>query len=357
MKKSPGFAVEVSHLENGNSLDVTTLSLARERRGGWMATRLVVLGSAAAMCLSAGVAGVVGKAVYAPPFLGLWLLVTAGLVGFSVHRVRRRLGRYVIGPRLDNEAFAPMASELSLVARHGALFSLTVAPGMHGHIDNGRAPLPIEALVVDRPVTLEFGPSASAEVAFGTSRFLIRSVVDSVVHTGPALPTSWTRPFGKVAVLVFQFGIVASLYCLVPRGTPIGNQANRISPKVSTPWEAEKWLRIEAQLQAPSLHQCFDPLPASCQHPGYVGVGVSLSREGEIRSHWISRSTFGAECPVDKCMSDVVSTWAFDPIPQAMRVILPVQVIRTEKPLPQPLHVAERDEVSSLSWGGTSRGR
>ena len=34
------------------------------------------------------------------------------------------------------------------------------------------------------------------------------------------------------------------------------------------------------------------------------------------------------------CMSDVVSTWFFEPLPASMRVILPVQVLRTDKPLP-----------------------
>jgi hypothetical protein len=112
-------------------------------------------------------------------------------------------------------------------------------------------------------------------------------------------------------------------------------RAGRIQgPRLTTPWEAEKWLRIEAQSQAASLYQCFDPLPLGCQRPGYVGVGVSLNREGEMRSNWIARSTFGADCPVDQCMKEVVSTWVFDPLPEPMRVVLPVQVLRTEKPLP-----------------------
>jgi len=89
-----------------------------------------------------------------------------------------------------------------------------------------------------------------------------------------------------------------------------------------------------AQTQARSLHQCFDVLPISCQHSGYVGVGVSLTREGEMRDHWIARSTYSADCPVEQCMSDVVSTWFFEPLPASMRVILPVQVLRTDKPLP-----------------------
>jgi hypothetical protein len=29
-----------------------------------------------------------------------------------------------------------------------------------------------------------------------------------------------------------------------------------------------------------------------------------------------------------------VSTWFFEPLPQSMRVILPVQVLRTDRPLP-----------------------
>ena len=33
-------------------------------------------------------------------------------------------------------------------------------------------------------------------------------------------------------------------------------------------------------------------------------------------------------------MSDVVSSWFFEPLPASMRVILPVQVLRTDKPLP-----------------------
>ena len=81
---------------------------------------------------------------------------------------------------------------------------------------------------------------------------------------------------------------------------------------------------------APVLRRPADLLPAA----GLRGRGVSLSREGEIRSHWIARSTYGADCPVNQCLSDVVSTWFFEPLPESMKVILPVQVLRTDKPLP-----------------------
>ena len=132
-----------------------------------------------------------------------------------------------------------------------------------------------------------------------------------------------------------QVALVASLFAIVPTGQTIGERAGLpVSPRITTPWEAEKWLRVEAQAQARSLHRCFDSLPLTCQHPGYVGVGVSLTRDGEVRSNWIARSTYGQDCPVDECVKEVVSTWIFDPLPEPMRVILPVQVLRTDKPLP-----------------------
>jgi hypothetical protein len=71
-----------------------------------------------------------------------------------------------------------------------------------------------------------------------------------------------------------------------------------------------------------------------------VGIGLSLSREGEIRSNWIARSTYGKECPVNQCMADVAAGWFFEPLPASMQVVLPVQVLRTDKPLVRPLAAA-----------------
>jgi hypothetical protein len=126
----------------------------------------------------------------------------------------------------------------------------------------------------------------------------------------------------------------------VPEARPLGEADMKSAiPADATPWEVEKMLRQEAQLQARTLHACFDTLPMACQRAGYVGVGLSLSRAGEIRSSWIARSTYGKECPVEACMSNVISTWFFEPLPESMRIVLPVQVLRTEKPLP-PVHAA-----------------
>ena len=76
-------------------------------------------------------------------------------------------------------------------------------------------------------------------------------------------------------------------------------------------------------MQAPALHRCFDVLPISCQKRGYVGVKLSLSRTGEIRDHAIAGSSYGVECPVNQCLSDVVGSWFFEPLPQSMSLVLP----------------------------------
>jgi hypothetical protein len=78
-----------------------------------------------------------------------------------------------------------------------------------------------------------------------------------------------------------------------------------------------------------------------CQRAGYVGIGVALARSGEIRSSWIARSTYrGRECPVDQCMAEVASTWFFEPVPENIKVVLPVQVLRTERAIPPAMHGA-----------------
>jgi len=347
------YAVEVAHLLNGELVSVRRLSTRRERYGAWLAVAIVSGGFVAGMMAVLAALRAFGRAVYAPEFLGLWLGLGLLSVVFAHVCVSRRLGRYRLGTRLDADGFAPF--ELDLVSRvgrgsifrrtkaaskdgaaTGEGFELRVAAGMQGFVENGRAPLPIEALVSAssgaRAVPL--GRDARAEVRVGPSVFVVRSV--PLAPGGHRdVPRDFWRSFSRVAVGGLEVALVGTLLSIIPQAQTIGDRPQRAAgPRITTPWEAEKRLRLEAQEQAASLHQCFDPLPLSCQHSGYVGVGVSLNRDGELRSNWIARSTYGRECPVDQCMKDVVSTWIFDPLPEAMRVVLPVQVLRTEKPLP-----------------------
>ena len=360
MTEVPERVIEVVHLEHGRPVSVHTLSAARERRGVWATLAFLAGGTALGMALSVLVAHAIEKLVYLPAFVGVWSTLFLGLAWFAVPRVRGRLGGYTIGASLENDAFSQVSNRLTLIRRRADRFELTVLPGMHGHIENGRLPIPIESLLEGPSCTVNLDEGSVADVILGPSQFIIRSrtlrtsrststPASASVAAASAIPADWMRPFARTAVLVFQGGLVASLFCLGPSGRPIDDRmAIHMNLKTATPWEAEKWLRVEAQLQAPSLYACFERMPLACQRPGYVGIGVSLSGDGEIRSHWIARSTYDAECPVESCMSDIVSTWAFDPLPQAMRVILPVQVLRTDKPLVlvQPVH----GRVESCPW-------
>ncbi|HEX4405979.1 MAG TPA: hypothetical protein VH560_14175, partial [Polyangia bacterium] len=148
------------------------------------------------------------------------------------------------------------------------------------------------------------------------------------------LPRGFWRPFARRALVPLQLAAVVAFLRTVPSGAALAETDMKSAiPGDASPWEVEKLLRQEAQTQARSLYACFDPMPMTCQHPGYVGVGLSLARDGEIRSSWIARSTYGRDCPVEDCMSKVISTWYFEPMPESMRIVLPVQVLRTDKPL------------------------
>ena len=97
-------------------------------------------------------------------------------------------------------------------------------------------------------------------------------------------------------------------------------------------------------MQAQQLHACFDPMPMSCQYSGYVGVGLKLSSDGEVQKSWIARTTYGDACPVTECMEEVVAGWFFEPLPEPMTLVIPVQVLRTRKPIPQWLEVKLTDD-------------
>lgn len=337
-------SVQVAQLIGGVPASVRELSIENERR----AVTVAVLSAAATFLLGASVAATafayLERAVFLPGLLFVWGLAGT-IVGWRVaRRVRHRASCYRLGTALDADAFAP--TSFSLVKRAADNFELSLVPGMRGRIETGRAPLPIEALLeteiaghVGSSKTFPLEGNVFAEVTFGGSTFVVRSRAsagdEKVGERRRPVWRAFARPAARVAAVALPFVFLASSFFTVGAPRAISDRPYRaVTPMASTPWEAEKLLRMEAQMQARSLHQCFDPLPLSCQRPGFVGVGLSLAKDGEIRSNWIARSTYGRECPVSDCMRNVVSSWSFDPLPSPMRVVLPVQVLRTERPLP-----------------------
>jgi hypothetical protein len=324
-------AIEVAQLVNGEVISARRLSKQREWREAAAAVSFVGVLFLAGMGLVVLLMGSTDRVLYAPTFFGLWISAGVAVSVVVARRALTRARRYMVGAGLDADAFA--SAEIDLVRRRRAGYELGLVPGMTGSIAGGRAPLPVESLVKSHPVHLALSAGTRAEVSLGTSTFVIRC--DGAQTAPPPLARAFFKPFARTTLGAIQVMALASLMCATRLTPAIGEKEMRSAiPPGSTPWETEKLLRAQAQRQARSLHRCFDVMPLECQRQGYVGIGLSLSREGEIRSNWIARSTFGKDCPVEQCMADVVATWFFEPLPESMRVILPVQVLRTDRPIP-----------------------
>ena len=340
-------AVQVAHLVNGETLSVRVLSLRAERRAALLVGLsvlglTVVAGGALAVGLVAG-----HRIIHGPGFLALWSALALALALVAARRASARAGRYLIGVDIDDDAFAAVPG--ALVARVGDGYELRLSPGMIGTLDAGGAPTSspvfsptlggapsaVDSLVRAGRLRFAVTESTFAELVVGKTTFVVRGVS---AGNGPAeVPVGFWRPLVRRAFAPIALASLVTFVRTVPAGAALGERDMRSAiPADASPWDVEKLLRQEAQTQAGTLHACFDPLPMSCQHPGYVGVGLSLSKDGEIRTSWIARSTYGKDCPVDACMSNVVSGWFFEPLPESMRIVLPVQVLRTNRPLPLP---------------------
>jgi hypothetical protein len=329
--------IEVAHLVNGEVISVRVLSARAETRAALVAGASVLgLSGVAATTLAVGLA-LAGRIVHAPSFLAMWLAVGLAVAVLAANRARTRARSYLVGVDIEDDAFAPLAQ--ALVRRTRAGYALALAPGMSGVIEGSATSLDVEALLRGGRSRVVLDVGTRAELTLGSTTFVVRARLPGQLGRLAALPRGFWRPFARRALLPIQLAAMIAFLRTVPRTAALGEADMKSAiPADSTPWEVEKLLRQEAQTQARTLHSCFDPLPMTCQHPGYVGVGLSLSRQGEIRSSWIARSTYGQDCPVEACMSSVISTWFFEPLPESIRIVLPVQVLRTDKPL--PVHAA-----------------
>jgi hypothetical protein len=325
--------IEVAHLVSGEVISVRVLSARAERRAALAAAATVLGLTALAVIAATGVLCATGRVAHAPTFVALWVGLGCALTAFAAHRAARRASRYLVGIDIDDDAYAPTRRALVSRGRHG--FELGLAPGMRGVVEAGAAPLDVDGLLRAGRTSVPLDGEARAEITMSSTTFVVRVLRPRELGAPAALPRGFWRPFARRALRPLLLAGVAAFLVSVPLRAPIGEAEMKSAiPADSSPWDVEKLLREEAQKQARTLHACFDPLPLTCQHPGFVGVGLSLAKDGEIRSSWIARSTYGRDCPVEACMSNVISSWFFEPIPEAMRIVLPVQVLRTDKPMP-----------------------
>jgi hypothetical protein len=342
--------IEVAHLVNGEVISVRVLSARAEVRAAVVAGASVLgLSVLAATTLAVGLT-LTGRIVHAPTFLTMWLVVGLAVTVLAANRARARARRYLVGVDIEDDAYAPLAQALVRGTREG--YALALAPGMSGVIESSATSLDVEALLRGGRSRVLLDVGTRAELTLGSTTFVVRAHLPGQLGRLAPLPRGFWRPFARRALVPLQLCAVVAFLRAVPLGAPLAEADMKSAiPADATPWEVEKLLRQEAQIQARTLHACFDALPLTCQHPGYVGVGLSLSRQGEIRSSWIARSTYGRDCPVEACMSNVISTWFFEPLPESMRIVLPVQVLRTDKPL--PMHAALGPTSQAPQMGST----
>jgi hypothetical protein len=325
----------------------------------------------AAMAATAVLVSSMGLVVHAPTFLISWLGVAGGVAAISSRRARERARRYALGANIDADAFG--AVEVDLVRRVGRRddYDLGLVPGMTGAFEHGRSPLPIESLIRTGAVRVPLPVEGKVCVEYGPSTFVVRRRPEL---PEPPLPLAErvrrglgaARRFIPLAGMGVPVAAIATMLGAVPAAMAVSEADMRSSiSDNATPLEIEQHIRLEAQRQVRALHKCFDPLPLSCQRPGFVGVGLALAKDGEVRSHWVSRSTYGKDCPVSQCMANVVSGWYFESMPEPMKVVIPIQVRRTSRPLYDPHPVIARPliladpqgdagafEVSAEEWAG-----
>jgi hypothetical protein len=335
---------------NGERLSGRTLSRVAERRAGVAAAGLVLMLTAAAGAAVVAGLGAAGRVIHAPTYVAVWGALGLALSLAAAGRARTRASRYVVGIDIDDDAYAPL--QRALVRRGRGGYRLGLAPGMTGVVEGGRSPLSVEALALEGETEALLEAGGRAQISMAATTFVVRALAEEggVMQ----LPRGFGRPFARRAALPLALAAVVTFLRTVPAASALGEADMKSAiPSNATPWEVEKLLRLEAQRQARTLHACFDPLPLTCQRAGYVQVGLTLSKLGEIRGSWIASSTYGRECPVDSCMSDVISGWFFDALPESMKIVLPVQVLRTEKPLP-PAHASLKTPRQHTSLFGTS---
>jgi hypothetical protein len=335
----------VAVFDRGELQSVRTLSPERERSAGLLAATGGAVLVLAAMALAAGLVKAFGLVVHAPTFFVSWLGVAAAVAIASARWVRVRVGRYRLGADIEADAFA--MADVDLVRRAGADYEVGLCPGMSGVLEHGRSTTPLESFTRHGVTVVPLPHEGKLRVEIGTSTFVIaRRRIGSRQRVALSERLGWLtsamfRRLVRATAVGVPVAALATLLGSVPAAMAVTDQDQRWAiPRNATPLQVERMIRAKAQFETPSLHQCFDPLPLACHHPGFVGVGLALSQDGEVLEHWISRSTYDeVDCPVTACMERVVAGWTFSPMRERMNVVLPIQVKRTRRPLALQEHV------------------
>ncbi|HEX3696991.1 MAG TPA: hypothetical protein VH374_16560 [Polyangia bacterium] len=133
------YFVEVAQVVNGQVASVKVLSKRRQRWQMVVAASFTLSVFLAALALNTLVFIAFHRVVFGPVYLSLWGTIAFLAAFLAARRARDRSRRYVVGARIDDDAFAPI--NLDLVSGERGGVGLTVAPGMTGSLFGGRAPV------------------------------------------------------------------------------------------------------------------------------------------------------------------------------------------------------------------------
>lgn len=331
--------VEVALFQRGELQSVRALSPRLERTAAAVAASIAAGLVVAAMVGTAVLTASIGLVVHAPTFFTSWLAVGLVVAFIAARRSGERARRYSIGSGIDADAFGPI--DLDLVRRVGSGddYDVGLVPGMTGAIEHGRAPLAVESLTRGGAIRVPLPAEAALRIEAGASTFVIRRRGDG------SDPVPWLIGVRESAagvqrhVAVAGMGIAAatvlSVFGVVPTAIALDERHCRSALGANASvWEMRDSIRAQAQRQAGSLQRCFDPLPQSCQQPGFIGIGVTVEPSGDVSGHWLAHTTYGSECAVNSCVAETVSGWFFETMPHRMNLVLPIEVTRTDDGTP-----------------------
>lgn len=348
--------IEVVALDRGKLQSVRTMSRARERAAAIVGAGIGAAVVLAAMLATMGLVTLAGLVVHAAVFFACWSVVAAAVAFACGRRAAERWRRYRLGPHVEADAFAMIDVELVRRGDHG--YELSVVPGMSGAVEGGRADLPLEVFARPGGGRLPLPPAGRVRVELGAATFIITRTdepppASSYREGARALVGGATRRFARLAAAAIPFAALPSLLGAVPDALAVDMAGPFAIPRGAPAVMVEKLIRAKAQTQTSRLHECFDPMPLACQRDGYVAVGLSLSKDGEVLSHWVSRSTYREDCPVTECMAKTAASWVYEPMWEPMKLVLPIQVRRTRKPLPaqpQVTFASPPDALDAEAW-------
>ena len=274
------------------------------------------------------------RVVYAPPYFGGLADRPASaprLVGGDSRRCDAPVPM-PIGADIDDDAFSARRSRWSGARRRG--YVMRLAPGITGQLEGGRAPIPLESVIGegDRRRAAARRRARRGAHRHGDLRGSQRS------GSGPAPGAAGRRRverFARKALLPLELAALGSILLRRP-----GRAVRSARPRCGRRFrprrrrcEIEKMLRQEAQSRRPRstvLRRAADHLPeAGLRRREAVAVARRARFGITDRGVDVRRGLPGQAVPVGGGRDLVLRAAA-----ESMRVVLPVQVLRTDKPLP-----------------------